>query len=105
MQHNWGTIKTALGALQACTPDLAMPKLPIVMGECPRAVLERYRGALQHVGRVLPRTPPCCAVATRVVTVFALTKADFVFDAVPVMGIDLGPHEALRHQGTMGLPR
>ena len=43
-------MQTALGAMQACTSDSAMVNVPIVMGECPRTVLEKYRDALCHLG-------------------------------------------------------
>ena len=89
VQYKRGTIETALGALQACTYNLAMVKVPIATGECPLAILVNYRDALRHLGWALPRTPPSYAQAARVATSFALERADFVFHAVPVMGIDL----------------
>ena len=83
IEYNRGTIETALGALQACTSDLAMVKVPIGMGESPRAVLVKFRGALRHLGGALPRTAPSYALATRIVAGFALANAEFVFNGNP----------------------
>ena len=108
IQYNKGTIETAMGALQVCTSDLAMVKVPIVMGESPRAVPGKYRDALRHLGWALPRTAPSYALATRVVAGFALAKADFVFDAVPVLGTDLTDIQKLSdviHRRALRLPR
>ena len=103
--YNRGTIETALSALQACTSDLAMVRMPVVMGESPRAVLVKYKDALRHLGWALPRTVPFYAL---VVARFAPAKADFMFDAVPLLGIDLTDVQKLSdviHLRALGLPR
>ena len=108
VRYSRATADTALGALTTCVSGLAMVKTPIVMCERPVDVLEKYKEALRHLGRALPRTAPTYALALRVVADFALAKAEFVFDAVPVEGIDVTDIQRLSdafHRRALGFPR
>ena len=101
-------LSTVLGVIKTDSADLAMVKIPVVMGEPPRAVLVKYEEALRHLHWAVPRTEPVYALALRVVTTFALTKADFVLDVVPAVGLNLEACQRLSdgiHRRALGLPR
>ena len=103
-----GQLSTVLGVIKTDSADLAMVKIPVVMGEPPRAVLVKYEEALRHLHWAVPRTEPVYALALRVVTTFALTKADFVLDVVPAVGLNLEACQRLSdgiHRRALGLPR
>ena len=68
-------LSTVRGVIKRDSTDLAMVKIPIVMGEPPRAVLVKYQKALRNLHWVVPRTEPAYPLALQVVTTFALTKA------------------------------
>ena len=56
----------------------------------------------------MPRTEPEYALALLVVTTFALTKAVFVLDVVPAVGLNLEACQRLSdgiHRRALGLPR
>ena len=78
---------TILGVRKADTFDLTMVKIPIVMGEPPTTIIVKYEEALCHLQGAVPQIEPVYPLALRVVTTFALTKADFVLDVVPVVGL------------------
>ena len=71
-------VVTALGIIKTDSADLAMVKIPIVMGEPPRAIMVKYEEALCDL---VPRMQLVYALGPRVVTTFALTEANFVLDA------------------------
>ena len=99
---------TVLAVIKTDSADLAMVKIPVVMGEPPRAVLVKYEAALRHLHWAVPRTEPVYALALRVVTTFAPTKADFVLDVVPAVGLNLEACQRLSdgiHRRALGLPR
>ena len=56
---------TVLGVIKAYSADLAMVRLPILMGEMPRAIL-KYEEALRHLHWAVPRTELVYALALRV---------------------------------------
>ena len=85
-----------------------MVKFPVVMGEPARVVLVEYEEALRHLHWAVPRTEPVYALALRVVTTFAPTKADFVLEVVPTVGLNLEACQRLSigiHRRSLGLPR
>ena len=101
-------LSTVLGVIKTDSADLAMVKIPVVMGEPPRAVLVKYEPALRHLHWAVPRTEPVYALVLRVVTTFALTKADFVLDVVPAVDRNLEACQRLSngiHRHALGLPR
>ena len=85
-----------------------MVKIPIIMGESPRATYAKYTEGLRYLLWALPKTKLPCALTLRVVAAFAQAKADFVFDEVPVQANDLLEFQRksdVLHKRALTLPR